>query len=62
MVTELEQIAKRIAMRDAQDKADRKRQRVLIRERVKAGRTWDQVQAEAGVARSTIMLALRSTD
>lgn len=62
MVTELQQIGKRIAMRRAQDKADRKRQRELIRERVAAGRTWDQVQTEAGVARSTIMLALKSSD
>lgn len=62
MVTELQQIGKRIAMRKAQDAADRKRQRELIRERVAAGRTWDQVQEEASVARSTIMLALKSTD
>jgi AraC-like DNA-binding protein len=62
MATELEQIAKRIRMRDQQQAADRKRQRELIRERIREGRTWDQVQAEAQVSRPTLRDALRRDD
>lgn len=57
--TELEQIAHRIAVRGAQDVADRARQRLLIRERIASGATWDDVQAEAKVSRPTIAKALR---
>lgn len=62
MATELEQIAKRIRVRDAAQAADRTRQRELIRERIAAGKTWDDVQAEAKVSRPTIMAALKRTD
>lgn len=58
MATELEQIAKRIRTRRAADVADRARQRELIRERIAAGRTWDEVQAEAQVSRPTVRDAL----
>lgn len=60
--TELEQIAQRLRTRKALDVTDRARQRQLIRERIAAGRTWDEVQAEAQVSRPTIMAALQRTD
>lgn len=59
-MTELEQIAKRIRVRDEADRADRARQRELIRERIAEGRSWDDVQAEARVSRPTISRALRA--
>lgn len=62
MATELEQIAKRIRVRDDAQAADRKRQRELIRERIASGLTWDLVQAEAHVSRPTIMAALKRAD
>jgi AraC-like DNA-binding protein len=61
-VTELEQIARRIRVRDEAQAADRKRQRELIRERIASGKTWDDVQAEAKISRPTIMAALKRTD
>lgn len=60
MATELEQIAKRIRVRDAAQAADRARQKELIRQRIAAGMTWDAVQAEAKVSRPTITTALKS--
>lgn len=62
MATELEKIAERIRTRKTADERDRKRQRELIRERIAAGCTWDQVQAEARVSRPTLRDALRRTD
>lgn len=62
MTSELAKIAERIAMRDAANKADRIRQRELIRERSAAGVTWDAIQQEAKVSRPTIRDALRRAD
>jgi AraC-like DNA-binding protein len=59
MATELEQIAKRIRVRNDAQAADRERQRELIRERIAEGATWDKVQAEAKVSRPTIMHAVK---
>lgn len=60
--TELEQIAHRIRMRDDANRADRTRQRELIRERQAAGATWDEIQAEAAVSRPTVRDALKRSD
>lgn len=62
MATELQQIARRIKMRNEANAADRTRQRELIRERVGHGATWDVVQAEAQVSRPTVRDALRRKD
>lgn len=62
MTTELAKIAERIRARATLDAADRKRQRALIRERIAAGATWDDVQREARVSRPTIAAALQRQD
>lgn len=62
MATELEKIAERIGARKEANDRDRARQRALIRERIAAGSTWDQVQAEAKISRPTILTALKRSD
>lgn len=59
MATELERIADRIERRAEAERADRARQRELLRQRIAAGRTWSQVIAEARVSRPTLAAALR---
>ena len=54
MATELEKIRQRIDKREEMNRADRERQRVLIRQRKAEGATWDQLQEEAGVSRPTL--------
>lgn len=61
-VIELGQLAKRITQRDEAEARDRARQRVLIRERIADGATWDTVMAEAKVSRPTILKALKRED
>ena len=60
-MTELEAIAARIRIHEGGLRAERARQRELIRERIRDGRTWDEVQAEAHVSRPTIASALRQS-
>lgn len=59
---ELAQLAKRIRARDAQQVADRARQRQLMRELVADGHTWDAVQQVAKVSRPTLRNALARDD
>lgn len=57
---ELAQIADRIDARRVADRADRARQRELIRQAIRVdGRTWNDVQGEARVSRPTLRRALR---
>lgn len=58
MATELEQIRKRLDTRADLDRRDRERQRALVRQRIAEGRTWDEVQAEAGISRPTLSAIL----
>lgn len=62
MATELEKIAERISARKAANDSDRARQRVLIRERIAQGKTWNEVQAESKVSRPTILAILKRDD
>jgi len=62
MASELEQIARRIRVRDEQQASDRARQRALIRERKAEGRTYDEIELEARVSRPTIRNALHRAD
>ena len=61
--TELQQISERIRSRAALESRDRARQRELIRQRIRVeGKTWDEVEKEAGVSRPTIRKALNRED
>lgn len=59
MATELEQINKRIRRRAEDERRDRERQRILVRERIASGHSWSQVIAEAGVSRTTLRAILQ---
>lgn len=59
-MSELADIADRIDARRAAERADRERQRELIRHAIRVdGRTWSDVEAEARVSRPTLRRALR---
>lgn len=58
--TELAEIAERIRTRDAAQRADRRRQRELVRRLIqREGSTWTHAQEVARVSRATIMAMLR---
>lgn len=52
--SELQQIRHRINQRKVLDQRDRERQKVLVRQRIAEGRTWSEVQEEAGISRMQI--------
>jgi hypothetical protein len=57
--TELAQIAVRIDKRRDLEARDRARQRVLLRDYVAEGHTWDECQEVAQVSRTRLRDALR---
>lgn len=59
---ELTKLAERIRTRDDEQRADRARQRVIMRELVAQGHTWDSVQSAAQVTRKTLSRALHEPD
>lgn len=56
---ELRKIAQRCDRRETDERADRKRQRELVREMRAEGFTWDAMQEAAQISRTTLRDHLR---